>query len=235
MSLDSSETPSKAQKSENGNVSPNMKSDAEVKICSDESENSWSYIMAHHTKVNNIISKLEQHFTVFIHTSTVFFKEKGKVKSLEKPTISGLVFIQGKTDNIQKFLSENFINIYLVKDRISGKPAVISNKNMSAFMQLSGMEPDRIRFMPKPFYYYSDGHVRIKITSGVLSGMEGYIVRISRNRYFVTSIGGLTIAISGVHKETFENSVEFMNLYNSATEKNQVSEVIDQVYQSLKD
>lgn len=207
MSLDSSETPSKAQKSENGNVSPNMKSDAEVKICSDESENSWSYIMAHHTKVNNIISKLEQHFTVFIHTSTVFFKEKGKVKSLEKPTISGLVFIQGKLSKIHSFLNENCPGIFLVKDQSTKQPARIPDSEMQRFMSISRLSPNRIRIMSKPLDYYSTGHEMVEITSGILSGVKGYIVRVSRDRCLITSLGGITVAIGDITKESFEKKI----------------------------
>lgn len=206
MSLDSSETPSKAQKSENGNVSPNMKSDAEVKICSDESENSWSYIMAHHTKVNNIISKLEQHFTVFIHTSTVFFKEKGKVKSLEKPTISGLVFIQGKLSEIHSFLNENCPGIFLVKDQSTKQPARIPDSEMQRFMSISRLSPNRIRIMSKPLDYYSTDHEMVEITSGILSGVKGYIVRVSRDRCLITSLGGITVAIGDITKESFEKN-----------------------------
>ena len=167
MSLDSSETPSKAQKSENGNVSPNMKSDAEVKICSDESENSWSYIMAHHTKVNNIISKLEQHFTVFIHTSTVFFKEKGKVKSLEKPTISGLVFIQGKLSKIHSFLNENCPGIFLVKDqsKTAGKNTGFGNAKIYEYIPfISQQNKNNVQTIGLLFHRSRNGRDNIRNT-----------------------------------------------------------------------
>jgi hypothetical protein len=34
--------------------------------------------------------------------------------------------------------------------------------------------------------------------------MEGYIVRINRNRHLVMNVGGYAIAINGVHNEMFE-------------------------------
>ena len=59
--------------------------------------------------------------------------------------------------------------------------------------------------MPHPLEYYSVGHPLVKITSGVLDGLEGYQIRISRNKCLITTMGGLTIAIGGVYKENFEN------------------------------
>lgn len=69
---------------------------------------------------------------------------------------------------------------------------------------------NRIRFMNHPLSYYSDGHHLIRITSGLLSGFEGYIIRISRNKCLVTSIGGITVAINGINRESFENVDEYV-------------------------
>lgn len=232
MPLDSTETLSKVftdtHSSEPGQSGP------EIRTCpQDKDVTSWCYIYTHSAKVSNITKKLEELFTVFVH-KTIVYNKNSHVKAEEKPTISGLVFIQGRADDIQKFLNDNFLSIYLVKDCSTGKPAVITDKVMSSFMQLSSLEPDRIRFMPKPFDYYSPGHVKVKLTSGVLSGMEGYIVRISRNRCLITSVGGMTIAISGIHKETFENADELKDLYSEYSDHPQVSEIIEQIYEALK-
>jgi len=45
-----------------------------------------------------------------------------------------------------------------------------------------------------------------------LAGLEGYIIRIAREKRLVTSIGNMTIAISGINKESFENAEEYVNL-----------------------
>lgn len=232
MPLDSTETLSKVF-TDNHSNEPEQ-SGPEIRTCPQcKDTTSWCYIYTHSAKVFNITKKLEELFTVFIH-KTVVYNKNSHVKAEEKPTISGLVFIQGRANDIQKFLNDNFRNIYLVKDCSTGKPAMITDKVMSSFMQFSSLEPGRIRFMPKPFDYYSPGHIKVKLTSGVLSGIEGYIVRISRNRCFITSVGGLTIAISGIHKETFENADELKNIYSGDSDYPQVSEIIDQIYEALK-
>lgn len=63
--------------------------------------------------------------------------------------------------------------------------------------------------MPHSIGYYSAGHPLVKITSGILDGIEGYQVRISRDKCLITTMGGLTIALGGVSKENFENIEEY--------------------------
>ena len=66
--------------------------------------------------------------------------------------------------------------------------------------------------MPHPLDYYSEGHPLVRITSGLLEGFEGYRIRISRNKCLVTSIGGMTVAISGISNDSFENVDEYITL-----------------------
>ncbi|WP_258321677.1 hypothetical protein [Bacteroides sp. ET336] len=102
-----------------------------------------------------------------------------------------------------------------MKDRSTGLPAVIRDKSMQTFIRMSRVSPYRIRFMQHPIDYYSTGHPLVKITSGILDGVEGYQIRISRDKCLVTTIGGLTIAIGGISKENFENIDEYSDIIRS--------------------
>ena len=170
----------------------------------------WCYLFIHHTKVNAVNEKLKERYCTFIHKSVVYKRKNKRIAKDEKPTISGLVFVQGESDDIQSFLCENFFGLYLVKDCSTGKIAVIHNNVMQSFMQVSQVEPARIRFMPHTFDYYSSGNTLVRITSGPLTGLEGYRIRISRDKCLVTSIGGMTVAIGGIYKESFENIDEYV-------------------------
>lgn len=190
----------------------------------------WCYIFAHRAKVEWIAEKLSREFRVFIHKTVVYTKKKNQLKKKEQPTISGLIFIQGETTVVQSFLNRNFISLYLVKDCSTGLPAVIPHRVMLPFMQIAGMSPNRVRFMPHPFGYYAPGHVLVRITSGPLAGLEGYQVRISRDKCLVTSMGGMTVAIGGVCKETFENVEEYVRLrqIQQNLETGQLAEVLEE-------
>lgn len=125
------------------------------------------------------------------------------------------MFIQGELPEIQAYLNSKCPGIYLVKDRSTGLPAVIRDKSMQIFIRMSRMSPYRIRFMQHPIDYYSSGHPLVKITSGILDGLEGYQIRISRDKCLVTTMGGLTIAIGGISKENFENIEEYSDIIRS--------------------
>ena len=71
-------------------------------------------------------------------------------------------------------------------------------------MRVNETEPERIRFLLKPFHYYARNRILLRITSGELAGLEGYVIRIDRDRRLVMDVGGMSVAISGVHVEHFE-------------------------------
>lgn len=199
-------------------------SDPEVKTCSkSKEETGWSYLFIHHAKVEYVSKKLEERFRIFIHRTIIYKREKKKIKKDERPTISGLVFIQGNSNDIQHFLKENFFSLYLVKDCSSKQVATIPDSIMQSFMQVSEFNSTRIRFMPHAFDYYSKGNPLVRITSGSLAGLEGYRIRISRDKCFITSIGGMTVAIGGIYKENFENLDEYVRLRREQIKKAQDS------------
>lgn len=166
---------------------------------------SWCYLFVHHAKINRMEKLLGGKFRTFIHRTTVYKKSDKKVRKEERPTISGLIFVQGDKAEIQDFLNRNCHGVYLAKDCCTKATAVIADEIMRPFMQLD-VGRNRIRLMPHPLTYYSEGHSLVKVTSGLLAGFEGYVVRISRNKCLVTSLGGITVSISGISKETFENA-----------------------------
>lgn len=196
-------------------LGPEMKEYPNIRLHS-----SWCYIFVHHSKTRIISEKLKEEYNIFIHKNIVYQRNKKRVKQEEHLTIPGLIFIQGECEVIQTFLKNHFEGIYLVRDCLTKKTAVIKNDIMHSFMQISKLDPTRIRFMPHTFEYYSMGNALIRITSGILSGVEGYRIRIARDKCLITSIGGMTIAIGGIHKENFENVDEYIEQQRKRLNKN---------------
>lgn len=208
MPLYSSETPANATKGKL-EYEPKANSGSEEKSYPvAQAEPTWSYLFVHYRRTEVVQKELEKEFQVFVHTSLRYRKGDKRKQGKERPTISGLVFVKGEPDAIQRYLSEKFIGLYLAKDHTTGKRAVITDAVMRPFMQISKVQPTRIRFMPHSFDYYSEGHPMVRITSGPLIGLEGYRIRISRDKCFIASMGGLTIAVGGIHADTFENIEE---------------------------
>lgn len=192
-------------------LAPEEKNTPNAPTCSD-----WCYLFVHTYKLETVNQIVGQNFKTFIHRTTVKDKKGGtQNEQPTRPTIAKLLFIQGFHKKVQAFLHNEFPGLYLTKDCSTKQAAIITNEVMLPFMQLAEANPTRIRFMPNPIEHYATNHALVKITSGALSGLEGYLMRISRDKCLVTTLGGMTIAIGGVHKESFENLEDYHLLRNT--------------------
>lgn len=171
---------------------------------------SWCYLFVHRSKVADATKKLKERFPIFIHRRIVYKRQKKGIRHFENATFAGLLFVQGEAVSVQQYLNSLFLGMYLAKDCSTNRVAQIPDSVMQPFMRMAETGATRIRFMPHAFSYYANGNTLVKITSGPLAGLDGYRIRIARDKCFVTTIGGLTVAIGGIYKETFENIDEYV-------------------------
>ena len=193
-------------------------------------QQSWGYVYITHGRVERFLELIEYiaaqgEFTppTFVHRSPRRDKKsspkspKKKLQSAPKSntssdnpeqldplTVSGLVFLQGETRNLERFLMDNFPMIYLVKDCATNRPASIPQSQMKPFMDLMKSNPYEITLLRDSFEKFANNRVKLRLLTGPFAGHEGYIVRIHRDRQLVMQLGGITIALRGVHRETFE-------------------------------
>lgn len=192
----------------------------------------WSYLFIRKRDAEYFSLKAETEggFRTFIHR-TIITDESGKSTKGKpngsaqdreagngttegRPTISGLIFIQGKTKIIKKYLWERFPQYHLVNDCSTRKAAVIPDSVMQPFMRIANTDPSRIRFLVNPLTHYAEGNTLVEIMTGPLAGLQGYIIRIDRDRKLVIGVGDMTVAIGGVHKENFEKVEEVARAVN---------------------
>ena len=193
----------------------------------------WSYLFIRKRDAEYFSLKAETEggFRTFIHRTIITDasgkSEKGKPNGSAqdreasngttegRPTISGLIFIQGKTKVIRKYLWERFPQYHLVNDCSTRKAAVIPDSVMQPFMRIANTAPSRIRFLVNPLTHYAEGNTLVEIMTGPLAGLQGYIIRIDRDRKLVIGVGDMTVAIGGVHKENFEKVEEVARAVNT--------------------
>ena len=192
----------------------------------------WSYLFIRNRDAENFSLKAETEggFKTFVHR-TIITDESGKPTKGKpngsaqdreasngttegRPTISGLIFIQGKTKVVKKYLWERFPQYHLVNDCSTRKAAVIPDSVMQPFMRIANTDPSRIRFLVNPLTHYAEGNTLVEIMTGPLAGLQGYIIRIDRDRKLVIGVGDMTVAIGGVHKENFEKVEEVARAVN---------------------
>ena len=195
----------------------------------------WSYLFIRKRDAENFSLKAETEggFKTFVHRTIITDasgkstkgKPNGSAQDREagngttategRPTISGLIFIQGKTKVIKKYLWERFPQYHLVNDCSTRKAAVIPDSVMQPFMRIANTDPSRIRFLVNPLTHYAEGNTLVEIMTGPLAGLQGYIIRIDRDRKLVIGVGDMTVAIGGVHKENFEKVEEVARAVNT--------------------
>lgn len=190
----------------------------------------WSYLFIRKRDAEYFSLKAETEggFRTFIHRTIITDasgkptkgKPNGSAQDRDgttegRPTISGLIFIQGKTKVIRKYLWERFPQYHLVNDCSTRKAAVIPDSVMQPFMRIANTDPSRIRFLVNPLTHYAEGNTLVEIMTGPLAGLQGYIIRIDRDRKLVIGVGDMTVAIGGVHKENFEKVEEVARAVNT--------------------
>ena len=169
---------------------------------------SWSYLFVHNQKVKSIEEQLKKDGrTHFVHKTIKYVprhRNRSGMREVETPSVSGLIFLQGDPKKIQDYLDRNVNSYKLCKNCSTGKVATIPCNQMEPFMRVAETEPERLRFLLRPFVYYSKNRTLLRIVTGEYAGLEGYVIRIARDRKLVMDVGGMAVAISGVHAERFE-------------------------------
>ena len=169
---------------------------------------SWSYIFVHNQKVKSIEDQLQKDgVTHFIHKTIKYVprhRNRGGLREVERPSVSGLIFLQGSPKLLQSYLDARHIHHGLCKNCSTGEVATIPCNQMEPFMRIAETDPDRIRFLLRPFVYYSRNRTLLRIMTGDYAGLEGYVIRIARDRKLVMDFGGMAVAVAGVHAERFE-------------------------------
>ena len=173
----------------------------------------WGYLYIQHFAAEKFETALETikltgdfKPNCFIHR-TLSYKRKPTGKGVmkeEKPTVSGLVFLQGKTKELKDFLQNNFPQYHLVNNCMTGEPASIKDSVMQPFMQVMKSGPEHVTFLRDPFVKFAKDHVKLRVLTGIMAGQVGYVVRILKNRQLVMDLGGYAVAINNVHNEDFE-------------------------------
>ena len=177
----------------------------EVVPSNDDKDNctSWSYLFVHNQK-----EQLKKDgVTHFVHKTIKYVprhRNRGGMREVETPSVSGLIFLQGNPEILQDYLDKNIKPYKLCKNCSTGKVATIPCNQMEPFMRVAETEPERLRFLLRPFVYYSKNRTLLRIVTGEYAGLEGYVIRIARDRKLVMDVGGMAVALSGVHAERFE-------------------------------
>ena len=189
----------------------------------------WCYMFIHNKEAAKFseYAASEAGFRTFVHRTLNYKKPTEKFGDVDggRPTISGLLFIQGNDKKIKNYLRTYFPQYHVVNDCSTRRTAVIPDMVMQAFMKVSSADPTKIRFMLNPLNHYAKGNTLVRVMTGPMAGLEGYIIRIDRDRRLVMGVGDMTVAIGGVHKEHFEAVEDVARQLNKGIDPDQKREL----------
>lgn len=189
----------------------------------------WCYMFIHNKDASKFseYAASEAGFKTFVHRTLNYKKPTEKYGDVEggRPTISGLLFIQGNEKKIKNYLRAYFPQYHVVNDCSTRRTAVIPDMVMQAFMKVSSADPTKIRFMLNPLNHYAKGNTLVRVMTGPMAGLEGYVIRIDRDRRLVMGVGDMTVAIGGVHKEQFEAVEDVARQLNNSIDPDQKREL----------
>ena len=141
----------------------------------------WYVIHTLSRKENVVYENLtKKYFNAYLPIVSKDFLRSGKVISSKRPLISNYVFVSTTKEKLPQL---NFIvgsNRLLSND---GKPVTVTEKEMGWMKQLCCYDP-----IPQVVGRYQKGQ-KVKITSGILSGIEGEIVKFSKKTQIVICCG----------------------------------------------
>lgn len=174
----------------------------------------WGYIRLRPSKAQELVGRLEALKGEdkdggvpewFVHKSAVYTFGKHDNEPTREYTLTpiGLVFLKGTTERLKRFLADSLPTLHLVNDKATGRAAEIPDAQMQPFRLAVETQPDNITYLDNPIAHFR-GKTHIRMLTGTFRGVDGYLVRVRRDRKLVMGVAGITVAIGGIHNDRFE-------------------------------
>lgn len=150
---------------------------------------------------------LREHLTAagvefYIPTVTVERFAVDRMEEKEQLVINSLVFIRTSQpiDKLVEFVDGLRYPYY---DHITRAPAKVPDRDLERFRRILALRSVHAQFLEDPFTKFAN-RPKVRVKAGEFEGMEGYVLRVKRDRKVVVSLGNTAVAISGIHPTLLE-------------------------------
>jgi len=186
----------------------------------------WFYIRVRGNNLARIEAILKKSFETYHHKSIELVVKDERKLDRTYSTLGNVIFVHGKSEDIAEFLTANFPDLQLFIDCATKLPAFISDEEMDQFIKISN-SGHPIRFMFNNEAYYWLGNDLVRVISGPLKGMEGFIIRLNRDKNLLLRIGDKVVAFGAIQKSSLENIDEYERLSGDILKDYTVSTIIE--------
>lgn len=142
----------------------------------------------------------------YVPTRQERIERNGKIEQRTVAVVHNLLFVHSTREALDpwKRIHEEDAAIRYTIDKSTGKPMIVDDKSMEDFMRVIAQADDSLLFLDNPDIVLTKGQ-KVEIILGPLKGVQGYILRIRRDRRVVVSLHGLvSVALAAMPREWFK-------------------------------
>lgn len=165
-----------------------------LQIMSDKNgEECWYALKVFYNRVFELEKQLSQEgvrsYIPLLHEDTVAGDKKIRKR---KPAVSSLMFIRQSEHYLLELQDRMKASCPFMAyfDRETKKPAVIPDREMELFMQITSADTSDLEYFSDEAIDYRSGD-KVRVTGGPFKGAEGYIKRIRGNRRLIVALEGV--------------------------------------------
>lgn len=138
----------------------------------------------------------------YIPTQVVEKFEVNRMVEHEELVFHNILFIQTQQDIYDvTHNTDGLLAPYI--DKTTDKPAVISDAEMQRFQRVLELKNYHADFLQDALSRFTTSP-KVRVKEGEFKGLEGYLFRIRGDRKVVIGVGGMAVAISGIHVTLLE-------------------------------
>jgi len=145
-------------------------------------------------------------FKTFVPMKKKKVEKAGKEVTLIVPAVSNLCFVNAEKSDIDTFMTDlgEACSGRFIWDRANSRPAIIPDKAMQDFIQISRVMADDVLYLKDITSKLSAGQ-KVRVKNGPFKGVEGVVLRVKRSRRVVVDFPGvLAIATTYVQPQDLE-------------------------------
>lgn len=131
----------------------------------------------------------------FLPTKVDYTEKDGKQIKKRISVIPNLIFVNETPSHIRE-LKETLSKTYPVRyfiDSVTHRPLIIPKRQMEDFIRLTSTGDDNVIYLDNPHVVFEKGEP-VEVIYGPFAGVQGYVLRIRRDRKVVLVLQGLVAA-----------------------------------------
>lgn len=145
-------------------------------------------------------------FECYVPTRQERIERNGRIEQHTVAVVHNLIFVRATREALDpwKRLHDEDAALRYTIDKSTGRPMIVDDKSMTDFMRVIAQADDSLLFLDNPDIILTKGQ-KVEIILGPLKGIQGYILRIRRDRRVVVSLHGLvSVALASMPMSYFK-------------------------------